>query len=88
MSKAAYTEERNRLEPGDVLVLYSDGVTEAAPPDRDEEFGEERLGELINGQRGAGARSLIESVNTHLREWLAGSAAADDVTLVIAKRES
>ena len=88
MGKAAYEEGRARLEPGDVLVLYSDGVTEAAPPDRDEEFGEERLGQLIHAHRGEGAGALIDAVKAQLRGWLAGGAAADDVTLVIARRTS
>ena len=85
-AKAAFEEGRNRLDPGDVLVMYSDGVTEAQPPDRDEEFGEERLGDLIVAHPAASAAQLIETVNGQLSDWLAGGAVADDVTLVIVKR--
>ena len=47
---AAYQESRAQMQPGDVLVLFSDGVTEAANPP-DEDFGEERLAELVASMR-------------------------------------
>lgn len=86
LPKAAYSERRTRLNDGDILVMYSDGVTEAVRPNQDEEFGEDRLGELVAANSGQNASDLIDTINNCLTEWLSGSQAADDVTLVIAKR--
>ena len=47
---ATYQESRVEMEPGDVLVLFSDGVTEAANP-ADDDFGEERLAALVESMR-------------------------------------
>jgi sigma-B regulation protein RsbU (phosphoserine phosphatase) len=74
-----------RLEPGDVLTMYSDGVTEENNPGG-EEFGEERLGQLLL-EKGRGAASgLVEGVRKAVLSWAAGAAAADDVTVVVARR--
>ena len=46
------------MDEGDVVVLFSDGITEASRPDVDEEFGEERLAAILDGkQRQTGERS-------------------------------
>ncbi len=82
---APYSEEHIRIESGDMLVLYSDGVTEATNQDYDE-FGEERLIEVLQRNRNAPATQIVDEVTTALAEFTAGAPQADDITLVVAKR--
>ena len=74
-----------QLEPGDMLVLYSDGVTEANNPNYDE-FGEERVIEVLRRHRRERAEEIVEAVTKALTEFAAGAPQADDITLVVAKR--
>jgi phosphoserine phosphatase RsbU/P len=82
---APYTEMTVQMEPGDMLVLYSDGVTEANNPGYDE-FGEERLVEVLRQHRRERAEEIVEAVMKGLNEFASGAAQADDITLVVAKR--
>jgi serine phosphatase RsbU (regulator of sigma subunit) len=81
-----YEERTCRLERGDVLVLYSDGVTEARRPDTDQEFGEQRLITVVQGKRSAPSASLVEAINAELLSFTQGALPADDVTVVVARR--
>jgi serine phosphatase RsbU (regulator of sigma subunit) len=83
---ATYQQSHCRLERGDILVLYSDGVTEAMAPDRDEEFGEERLAELVKQNLGKPAAELVEEVTRAVSDWIGDANPADDLTLVFARR--
>jgi serine phosphatase RsbU (regulator of sigma subunit) len=85
LSIARYSEEEARIESGDMLVLYSDGVTEATNQEY-EEFGEERLLEVLRKHREDPAPKIVEAVTTALAEFAAGAPQADDITLVVAKR--
>ncbi|MFO8184350.1 MAG: SpoIIE family protein phosphatase [Candidatus Aegiribacteria sp.] len=81
---ATYEHESIRLESGDVLVMYTDGLTEAM--DRDErEFGTERLREVVTENRDLAAHQiavgLLESVNAHSGQ----TPQSDDQTLVVLK---
>jgi serine phosphatase RsbU (regulator of sigma subunit) len=84
MAAASYEEGRIVLEPGEEVVLFSDGVTEASGSD-DEEFGEERLYALVSapaaGSAGLLAATVLEAVHT----WAAG-ALQDDATLIVVAR--
>ena len=86
MAAAKYEQQTCCLEPGDVVVLFSDGVTEACRPDIDEEFGEDRLAETIAELRNQSAQSIIQCINQRVHDFTAGSPPADDITLVVAKR--
>ncbi len=81
----SYREHRCRIDPGDMIVLYSDGVTEAANA-AEEEFGEQRLARLLVGLRDEPARTVIEKVNRAIVEFTGGAPPADDLTLVVARR--
>ena len=83
---AQYNEHRARLESGDTLVLYSDGVSEAMPGGSDEEFGELRISMAILNRASQSAASLIRGVIEDLQSWCSGAPYADDVTLLIAKK--
>jgi serine phosphatase RsbU (regulator of sigma subunit) len=82
---APYGELRERLGPGDLLVLYSDGVTEANNANFNE-FGEERFIEVLKQHRHQPAAAIVEAVTKALGEFAAGAPQADDITLVVAKR--
>ena len=77
-----YDEECLTLAPGDRLVLYTDGVTEAEREDR-EMFGEERLMALVESlPLELPARELVERILAGLREFLGPAEAGDDVTVM------
>ena len=80
-----YEVKRCRLDPGDVLTMFSDGVTEENNPSG-EEFGEERLARLLVEKGPGGAVNLVEGIRQAVLAWAAGAAAADDVTVVVARR--
>ena len=86
LPSAEYEQKASKLDPNDLVVLFSDGVTEACRPDVDEEFGEQRLAGTLAESRAASAQSIIETVNRTLQEFTGGAPPADDVTLVVAKR--
>jgi sigma-B regulation protein RsbU (phosphoserine phosphatase) len=78
---AEYTAGTCQLDPGDYLVMYSDGVTEAANLN-EELFGEDRLREVLKNFKGDGAQQLLENVLAAVRAFTAGYAQADDITVV------
>lgn len=83
---AVYQQASCKLDPGDVLLLFSDGVTEPVRPGTDEEFGEDRLAQVLAGLRDQSAESIIAIVNQKLEEFTEGAPPPDDITLVVAKR--
>jgi phosphoserine phosphatase RsbU/P len=82
---APYAEQRVHLDEGDMLVLYSDGVTEATNTAYDE-YGEERFIEVLKRYREAPATAIVDAVTRDLSDFAAGAPQADDITLVVAKR--
>jgi serine phosphatase RsbU (regulator of sigma subunit) len=80
-----YQERSCQLEAGDLLLLYSDGVTEAQSPGG-EEFGEERLEEILRKSRGDSAEAVLAIVQEAVQSWTAGHPPADDITLLAARR--
>ncbi len=87
-SGAEYEDHHIKLEEGDLLALFSDGVTEACQPDLEEEFGEERLAALLAANMNLSSSQVIAKVMDTLNEWGAGQSFADDVTVVIVRRTS
>jgi sigma-B regulation protein RsbU (phosphoserine phosphatase) len=79
-----YHEYHLELEPGDVLVLYTDGVTEANSPDG-EEFGRERLAQFVKEFYDRPAREMIASLQMKVLEWTGNAGPGDDVTFFIIK---
>jgi serine phosphatase RsbU (regulator of sigma subunit)/pSer/pThr/pTyr-binding forkhead associated (FHA) protein len=82
---AEYTEVRAKMEPGDTLVLFSDGVTEAVNRS-DEDFGETRLAELVASLSGRPAREIVKAVHDEVARFTQGAPPADDITVVVARR--
>jgi serine phosphatase RsbU (regulator of sigma subunit) len=82
-----YREGRAQLRPGDVLVTYSDGVTEQTNP-QGEEFGIVRLQETVAQNLDRSAAGIRDKIEDALSKFAQGTPAVDDITLVIVKRES
>jgi phosphoserine phosphatase RsbU/P len=80
-----YQEHCCKVDTGDVVLLFSDGVTEACNP-QDEEFGEQRLVQLLQPIRQQSAQTILDCLTKAVKDWLAGAPAADDITLVVARR--
>ncbi|MDP9170065.1 MAG: serine/threonine-protein phosphatase, partial [Acidobacteriota bacterium] len=80
-----YEEHRVNLDEGDTLVIYSDGVTEAANA-ADEEFEVERLAQIVIDSRSLPAADIVVAVNRAVAEYTAGAPQSDDITLIIARR--
>ncbi len=80
---AEYTISETRLEPGDQIILYTDGVTEARNPER-EFFGMRRLRDLAlaKGEPLEGKARLAQ-IRQELEQFTAGAPQADDVTLAV-----
>lgn len=84
MEGMRYREQQLQLEPGDILYLYTDGVTEATAPD-EEMFGNERLLVLLSNDFGAGdaaCRKICETVKQSIDTFADGAPQFDDITQV------
>ena len=75
-----------QLEPGDVLVLYSDGVTEAQDVSQ-EFFEEERLIEAAQASLGRSASEIQDAILTKVHQFMGDAPQADDITLFVLVRE-
>ena len=84
MPECAYVQQRVTLEVGDVLVLFTDGITEAMNAGG-EEWGEERLNTAIAAHGARQAGQLIDHIMRTADEFVAGAAQYDDMTLIAAR---
>lgn len=72
------------LSPGDVVVLYTDGVTEAAN-EHDEEYGIGRLSALVEASKGLPAKEIISAIVQDVRRFTGKRPQSDDITLMVLK---
>jgi len=79
-----YYEYFATIDPGEVLVLYTDGVTEAENPAL-EEYGRDRLVDAVRRCRHLSAREMIDFIHRDVTSWTDGRGASDDVTFFIIK---
>jgi sigma-B regulation protein RsbU (phosphoserine phosphatase) len=79
-----YEEGTIILDPGDILIAYSDGVTE--PENEFGEFGEERLIEMVKRHRHLPLAAISQQVMQSLRAWIGDQEQPDDITLVLARQ--
>lgn len=82
-----YEEGSVALEPGDRLVLFTDGVTEAASKHTSELFGDARLEALVRDSRTLGAAQLQDAIVNRVTEFSGGDL-EDDVTLIVVSRQA
>lgn len=83
---APYTEQTLTLEPGDLLLLYTDGISEAMTQE-DEEWGEERLIAAAEKSRGKRAGEVMRDIFNAVDAFTAGAPQHDDMTLLVLKLE-
>jgi phosphoserine phosphatase RsbU/P len=81
---AEYVAACMKLHPGDTLVLFSDGVSEAADPD-EELFGVPRLRDILAGQHEAPLDRLQKTVLESVDRFVRGASQADDITLLLVR---
>jgi sigma-B regulation protein RsbU (phosphoserine phosphatase) len=84
MKNAQYDEKEVKLESGDVLYLYTDGVTEAMNGKR-ELFGEQRLAAALDANRDCGPEDLLTAVKREVDRFAEGTEQADDITMLALK---
>lgn len=85
LGAAVYEAAEVRIGPGDLLVVSTDGIIEAADGD-DEEFGLARFENVCRGKRGDGLETLADAVEQALEQFVRGVPYADDRTLVMLER--
>lgn len=85
LEDSVFDEEEIPFNPDDVLVVYSDGITEAINI-REEEFGEERLETIIRDNLEFSATKLIEKILFSVRSYAGESPQFDDMTIIVVKR--
>jgi sigma-B regulation protein RsbU (phosphoserine phosphatase) len=80
-----YEESKLELRSGDLLVCYTDGITE---PENEygEMFGEDRLIELVSKNADRDEAQIIESVMDSVRQWTGVPALSDDMTVLLARK--
>lgn len=83
---ATYEAQELTLEPGDVLVLYTDGLTEAANAD-EEEYGIERLAAVCDEYSSEGLEALLKAMASSLDEFVDGHPYSDDRTVLMVRRQ-
>ena len=81
-----YKEASLQLEPGDTLVMFTDGVTEAMNPYRTE-FSTERLRTTLGGLAGKGSQQVIEEIKATIKAFTNGAEQSDDITMLVLKRK-
>ena len=82
---AEFAPERNQMDIGDILVLYTDGITEVINAD-EEDFGEERLEALIIENANQPAQQIADMILEAVNDFAGDTRLFDDATLVVLKR--
>lgn len=82
--EATYQQNWQVVKPGDFIVFYTDGVTDAVNDD-EREFGSLRLQSILQEKRTAPAAEILAAIKSALKSFTAESAPYDDITLLIAK---
>ncbi len=87
-----YQQESVQLAPGEVIVLYTDGITEAVGPSAEEDdpeamFGEEALRAVVLGNRHLPAAGIKDAILAAVTAHTMGVAQSDDITLVVIRRQ-
>jgi sigma-B regulation protein RsbU (phosphoserine phosphatase) len=80
-----YAQETLRLQPGETIVCYTDGVNEAMSKDM-VEFSDERLQALLAAHRHLPAEALLRCIRDEIVAFATGAAQSDDITMLIVKR--
>jgi len=79
-----FEAERVNLAPGDIVLLYTDGITEAMNP-QGEQFGRQQLADLVRHGPQGSAQELVRNLRIRLQDFTQGQPAADDTTVIVCK---
>jgi sigma-B regulation protein RsbU (phosphoserine phosphatase) len=79
---APYGQETVRLEPGDTIIIFSDGVSEALNSAGDE-FGDARLQAIAEQIGQATAQTIVDRIVSDVRAFTKGAAQSDDITVMV-----
>lgn len=85
-SDSHYLRGFARLDPGDTLVMYTDGITECHNPKTGEEFGLQRLQSLVRRNATRPASTIVETVFEAMKRYAGADTPEDDQTVVIVRR--
>jgi sigma-B regulation protein RsbU (phosphoserine phosphatase) len=81
---ATYEQETVQLDPGDIIVVFSDGVSEALSAES-EEFGEQRLQDVVRKYMDDGPDATLEHLLDSVRDFTKGAVQNDDVTALVVR---
>jgi sigma-B regulation protein RsbU (phosphoserine phosphatase) len=79
---APYGQDTVSLDPGDTVIVFSDGVSEALS-NTGEEFGDDRLEKVASGFGGAPPQVLVDQIISSVREFTTGAPQSDDITVMV-----
>jgi sigma-B regulation protein RsbU (phosphoserine phosphatase) len=84
VAAASFTSTRFQLEPGDTLLLYTDGVTEAEDRNRNL-FQDARLKGIFSQHQGSSLKTLQDGIWSAVEKFTDGASPSDDVTLLVVR---
>ncbi len=87
MEDAEYLQTKVALNPGDIIILYTDGVTEMRNPDK-EEYGLKRLQSIVSSNHEKSADEIVQLIIDDLERFRSTAAPHDDTTFLVFKRVS
>ena len=73
-----------KLSPGELIFVFSDGVTEAERGD--EQFGDKRTEQLVAGSRQEGSKQIVDRLMGSINEFMGDAPRSDDITIMTVKR--
>jgi putative ABC transport system permease protein len=83
-AQSTYEEAVIDLSPGDILMVFTDGVPEALNP-KDEEFGEDRLKQMLRRYAHLPVNEMASRILQELKSWISDAAQYDDLTFILMK---
>jgi sigma-B regulation protein RsbU (phosphoserine phosphatase) len=86
MEETTWSQQKITLEPGDTLVLYTDGITDALN-EKEQFFGQERLHDSLLKYYGKPAGEMHALLFGDVRNWIGNTQQYDDITLMVIVRE-
>ncbi|MDO4948607.1 MAG: SpoIIE family protein phosphatase [Bacteroidales bacterium] len=85
MEGIPYSNESMDLAPGDALVTFTDGVTEAEDITHNQ-FGDDRLVNVLKDQKGSGSQQIVAAIKQSVKEFTGEAEQSDDITQLVIKR--
>jgi sigma-B regulation protein RsbU (phosphoserine phosphatase) len=86
IEEATYEEASLTMESGDIIVFYTDGIPDAINAKK-EDYGEERLKEVVLVNSKAGAKGMLKAIEKSIHQFIGNTAPFDDITLMVVKRK-